>query len=115
MLVKSSEHKFVPGPNFKGGIGEFDMINLANDIKCTGVKMYSDGSLHPGSTAGYHRHEGTMELYYFTSGEGRMKEADCEYEVHPGDLSICYDGGYHSVVNIGSEPLKYMVLLLSTT
>ena len=46
--------------------------------------------------------------------KGKVIEADAEYEVGAGDVSICFDGETHEVINIGSEPLTYLALVIKS-
>jgi mannose-6-phosphate isomerase-like protein (cupin superfamily) len=55
------------------------------------------------TTAHYHRV--TEELYYFTSGLGRLRVGDTEREVRPGDCAVIPPGAEHKLWNTGDAPL----------
>jgi mannose-6-phosphate isomerase-like protein (cupin superfamily) len=57
-----------------------------------------------GETAEHH-HPRTEELYYFTSGEGRMRLGDQEFDVRPGHCVVIEPGVVHKLFNPGPEPL----------
>ena len=59
--------------------------------------------LHPRQKTSGHSHPGLEEVYFFISGEGRMKlgiDNKVEfYTVKPGDIVLIPDGAYHRVYN----------------
>jgi mannose-6-phosphate isomerase-like protein (cupin superfamily) len=52
-----------------------------------------------------HYHRTTEEIYFFTSGSGRMRLGDEEREVRGGDCVVIPPGTEHKLWNTGSEPL----------
>jgi mannose-6-phosphate isomerase-like protein (cupin superfamily) len=52
-----------------------------------------------------HLHRAAEEIYYFVSGEGRMRLGDEESEVRPGETVVIPPGTRHKLWNPGSEPL----------
>jgi mannose-6-phosphate isomerase-like protein (cupin superfamily) len=62
----------------------------------------------PGCITALHKHQKTEELYYITSGKGRMTLGDQQFEVEPGD-SICINPGTaHCIENIDQEDLRFL-------
>jgi mannose-6-phosphate isomerase-like protein (cupin superfamily) len=55
------------------------------------------------TTAHYHRE--AEELYFFTTGRGRLRLGDVEREVEPGDCAVIPPGTVHKLWNIGEEAL----------
>jgi mannose-6-phosphate isomerase-like protein (cupin superfamily) len=55
------------------------------------------------TTAHYHRQ--AEELYFFTSGSGRMTLGDEVRDVAAGDCVVIPPGQVHELVNTGDEPL----------
>ena len=45
------------------------------------------------------------ELYFFTSGRGRLRIADVERDVEPGDCAVIPPGTVHKLWNTGQDPL----------
>jgi len=55
-----------------------------------------------------HYHPKTEEIYYITSGSGRMRIEDETREVQPGDAIAIPPGRRHKIWNTGSETLKLL-------
>lgn len=90
-------------PAFKGGTGVFT------------AKMFFDGEtrimkgyLHPGSSIGMHKHEGTSETVCILSGKGKMICDGEEELLEAGCVSFCPEGHTHSLINTGEEPLYFI-------
>lgn len=113
MLIRATVRETDVIPHFKDGKGEFRIHHIVNQIqmqnKCA---MFADGILPPQSTVGMHTHMGTMEIVCFRAGSGLVRERDAEYSVSPGDVSICYEGECHEVVNTGDTDLVYTLLVI---
>jgi mannose-6-phosphate isomerase-like protein (cupin superfamily) len=65
----------------------------------------AEASVAPGGETAEHYHPGSEEIYYFVSGDGRMRLGDREAEVHTGDCVVIPPGTPHKLWNPGSEPL----------
>ena len=61
--------------------------------------------LDPGASVGYHRHEGTEEVYFIMSGKGLYTEEGEACQAFPGDVFLCREGLSHGILNTGSEKL----------
>jgi mannose-6-phosphate isomerase-like protein (cupin superfamily) len=65
----------------------------------------------PGNSVGLHTHDaGDEEVYVIVSGKGRMHVDGEEFDVGPGDAILNVAGGTHGLINIGTEPLRMVVL-----
>ena len=63
--------KLVKKENVKGGEGTVLFDYLLGDEQLQGMcGMYAKVTLPPGSSIGYHTHEGDSESYYILSGQG---------------------------------------------
>ena len=95
----------------RGGEGQAILTTLAAE-RPQKIKMFTHVRLTPGSTIGYHTHEGETELYYFIAGTGRVSD-DGEYiDVNPGD-SMCTPSGHgHAVENTGSEDMEILAVVI---
>jgi mannose-6-phosphate isomerase-like protein (cupin superfamily) len=65
----------------------------------------AEATVPPGGETAEHYHPRAEELYYFVVGEGRMRLADEEAEVNPGDCVIIPPGTPHKLWNPGIDPL----------
>lgn len=106
MKINFSEMETQRFPSFKGGSGEFI------------VKMFTDsakimrGTLEPGSTIGYHKHEGNCEIIYILSGRGKCLYEDGEETLSAGDAHYCPNGKSHSLINNGVENLEFFAVVV---
>ncbi|MGH2764004.1 MAG: cupin domain-containing protein [Thermoleophilaceae bacterium] len=55
-----------------------------------------------------HYHRETEEIYFFTQGRGRMRLAEAERDVQPGDAVVIPPGVRHKVWAIADEPLRFL-------
>lgn len=65
----------------------------------------AEASLQPGSETAEHYHPISEELYYFVSGEGRMRLDGDEAPVAAGDCVVIPPGTPHKLWNTGTTPL----------
>jgi mannose-6-phosphate isomerase-like protein (cupin superfamily) len=97
----------------KGGIGYLELHKILNIDEFYGKgRLFAKGKLQPGHSVGSHVHDGDMEVCYFLSGKGIVFEGDKQTAVSAGDANIVLSKGEHKIVNVGSEPLEYMALIL---
>ena len=74
---------------------------------------YSFFSVPPGMTAfPYHAHTGNEEMIYVIAGEGVLRLAAEEIDVHAGTVIACPPGGDfpHQLINTGTGELRYLVV-----
>ena len=68
--------------------------------------MHSD-FMAAGVSIGEHLHEGNEEIYYLSSGKGILYFDGKEFEMNPGDISLCTPGHSH-----GFKALEDSVLIV---
>ena len=98
----------------KGKIRTWDPFN---DISQLPTKM-SIWELEPGTSEGNHVHDeddtgdnGNLEeIYYFVSGNGTMWSDGTEVPVAAGDAVLAPPGSDHGIRNIGTEPMKLVII-----
>ena len=113
MLRKEKNGRVEVVPGMKGGEGKFLLSHIAEAGEMADqIMLYAKGALPPGSSVGLHKHTGSMEISYFLEGHGKVTEDTEKYDVGPGDISICFDGESHQIVNTGSQDLVYIVLVV---
>jgi mannose-6-phosphate isomerase-like protein (cupin superfamily) len=62
----------------------------------------------PGGRTIAHFHRTSEELYFFTSGRGRLRVAGETRDVGPGDCAVLAPGTEHQLFNDGGEPLRLL-------
>jgi mannose-6-phosphate isomerase-like protein (cupin superfamily) len=65
----------------------------------------AEATLDPGGETAEHYHPQSEELYYFVTGEGRMRLAEEETEIGAGDCVVIPPGTPHKLWNSGPGPL----------
>jgi len=65
----------------------------------------AEATVPPGSDTIEHYHRTTEEIYLFTSGSGRMRLGDEEFEVRSGDCVVIDPGVRHKLWADEAEPL----------
>jgi mannose-6-phosphate isomerase-like protein (cupin superfamily) len=68
----------------------------------------AEAAVPPGRTTAEHYHRTSEELYFFTSGTGRVHVGDEQREVRAGDCVLIPPGAVHKLVNTGDEPLRLL-------
>ncbi len=115
MIRKAQEVAVAHIEKNRGGKGVTEAHTLLKDDEFYGKgRMFNHIILTPGSSVGYHKHEGDFEAYYILSGEGTYNDNGTECPVSAGDVTICKEGESHSLENTGSENLEFMALILYT-
>jgi mannose-6-phosphate isomerase-like protein (cupin superfamily) len=69
------------------------------------AQSLAEATVAPGGETAEHYHPRTEELYFFTSGHGRMRLASEEDDVDAGDCVVIAPGVPHKLWNTGDEPL----------
>jgi mannose-6-phosphate isomerase-like protein (cupin superfamily) len=65
----------------------------------------AEATVPPGGETIEHYHRVSEEIYFFTSGAGRMRLGDEEDDVRAGDMVVIAPGMRHKLWNTGPEPL----------
>ena len=114
MIRRNDERITEQKENHLGGTGKLTIRHILNGTD----ELYGKGRvfchtvLEPGTSIGYHRHEGEFEAYYVLSGTARLSDNGTYTVLHPGDVAYTPDGCGHDIENIGDEPLELIALIL---
>jgi mannose-6-phosphate isomerase-like protein (cupin superfamily) len=68
----------------------------------------AEATVPAGGSTDEHYHRVTEEIYFFTHGRGRMRLADVERDVRPGDTVVIPPGVRHKLWASEEEPLKLL-------
>ena len=97
----------------RGGDGEVLIERLwepETEIKADN-RLFAKLTLEPGSSIGFHRHEGEEEVFYVIRGEA---EADDDGEIvhlFTGDTIMTGGGAGHAIKSVGDEPLELLAVI----
>ena len=69
------------------------------------TQSLAEATVPPDGETAAHFHRQSEELYFFTSGGGRMQLGEEEQEVRAGDCVVIPPGVEHKLWNPGPEPL----------
>ena len=98
-----------------GGVGEVSTVRVVSEADCSGFTFVDLTEIPPQHSVGTHTHgPHDEEAYVIISGHGRMLLEDKEFDVGPGDVILNVSGGTHGLANVGSEPLRMVVLDAAT-
>lgn len=78
------------------------------------VKMYARVTIDVNSSLGYHQHNGDSETYYILEGSASYNDNGTLRTLQPGDVTHTPDGASHGIENIGSTPLIFMALIITS-
>jgi len=68
----------------------------------------AEATVPVGAATTEHYHRVTEELYFVTSGTGRMRLAGEERDVRAGDCIVIPPGARHQIVNTGTDSLRLL-------
>lgn len=115
MIRRSGDMKKRSIQNAQGGEGEVTFYDWLLPEEAQGHgRTFSKLVIPPGSSIGYHTHEGEFEAYYVLSGEATVDDNGEEVILCAGDMNLCKDGKGHGTKNNGTEDLVLMVLIMKT-
>jgi len=116
MIMRKSSYPVQRNEKMRGGDGVAVVESLL-----TPAQLYDKGrlfakiTLEPGSSIGYHVHEGEMETFFVISGKAEFFEKGETAILSPGDATLTQSGDGHSIKNIGETPLELIALILFNT
>lgn len=106
--------EIVKKENVFGGEGVVLFEYLLDEKQLNNMcRLYAKVTLMPGSSLGYHVHNGESETYYILSGTGTYLNTNKEeIEVMPGDVTFTASGEGHAIKNNGKVSLELMALII---
>lgn len=113
MIKKANELRIESVPNLKGGKEIVRIINILENEDNYGTGRLLGISIIPvGGSIGKHWHTGDFETYYILKGRALVNDNGNEQILNPGDMTLCRDGDFHSITNIGDCDLEYFAVIL---
>ena len=101
--------------NVFGGKGAVFFEYLLDQQQLGGMcRLYAKITMKPGTSLGYHVHQGDSEAYYILSGEGLYTNQEGSSTVASGDVTFTADGQGHAIENQGDRDLVFMALVIYT-
>ena len=112
MIKKLQQVEDVMG--LAGGKGPATKGDWVTEEECPpNLNLCATVTLKPGSTVGEHTHTGEAEIYHLISGNGEYNDNGTVVPVQAGDVTICYDGEMHGLVNTGKVDLVFYAIIVN--
>ena len=111
MITRKDEMKLEVREHMRGGNGAAQLTGLSKELPGK-MRLFSTIRLTPGSSIGYHVHEGETEMFYFLDGCGRVRDDDRTYDVSAGDSMATFSGHGHGVENTGDTDLVILAAIV---
>ena len=116
MIKRASELTTEVFQNRLGGKGEVKVTKIIENEQFQGKgRLFAINTIEPGSSLGWHQHNGDVEAYYILSGEGTVDDNGTKVTVYPGDMIYTNNGESHSIENTGTTTLQFVALILFTS
>jgi len=113
MIKRKDSYETKINENMRGGEGSVKIEPLLTPEEMnTKGRLYAKLIIEPGSSIGYHIHEGEMESYHIVSGEALYDDNGETVTLYPGDTTHTPAGSGHSIKSVGSETLVVIALIL---
>ena len=109
----NKEPKIEKMQGIAGGTGPGSIKHLVDSCDLYNkAGLLAEVALEPGSSVGYHKHEGEGEMYYILTGEGDYTEDGATTRVTPGMVTCVYDGQSHGIKNTGTTPMAFVAVIV---
>jgi mannose-6-phosphate isomerase-like protein (cupin superfamily) len=113
MIRKNHQMEKEVRERMRGGNGAVEVLHIFRSSELKGrTRLFARLRLPPGSSIGFHRHDGEEEIFYILSGTGEASEGGPASPVAPGDAMRTGDGAGHSISNTGPDPLEVLAVIL---
>lgn len=119
MIKRSADMEKEVRERMREGTGTVEFLHIFRKEEMKGkARLFARLRLPPGSSIGYHEHDGEEEVFYILSGTGHVtdqgstSQAGTVSEVGPGDAVLTGGGAGHSIANRGTEPLDLLAVIL---
>lgn len=114
MIISKNEQLVEVRSNLAGGVGEITLTHFLDKENSFGTgRVFAVFTLQPGSSIGYHKHEGEFEVYYMLEGTAEVMDDGEIYQLQTGDMMQCNPGGSHSIINKSEDPVRFVAFVLN--
>lgn len=79
-----------------GGAGTLFCASLLDGLGSSQFAFMHSDIIPAGVSIGVHEHTSNEEIYYLISGKGILTYDGKEFEMNPGDISLCLIGHSHA-------------------
>ena len=114
MIRRESECKVEVREKMRGGSGSVRIAHfwLPQELKAKS-RLCARLTLQPGSSIGFHEHNGEDEVYVILRGRGIVDEGGQKVQVAAGDTVLTGNGAGHAIAAVGTEPLEMLAVIMT--
>jgi mannose-6-phosphate isomerase-like protein (cupin superfamily) len=113
MIRRNADMQKEMRERMRGGIGTVEIVHIYRKEELRGkTRLFARLRIPPGSSIGYHTHDGEEEVYYVLQGAATITEQGVTSSLGPGDAVLTGGGDGHSIANHGSEALELLAVIL---
>ena len=114
MIRKKDECEIEYREHMRDGEGTVEITNFITspDELCAKGRLFSKITLKPGTSIGYHVHEGDSELFYILNGTAEYNDGGEVKTVTAGDVTICHEGTGHGIANHTDETVELIAVIV---
>ncbi|MDO4501230.1 MAG: cupin domain-containing protein [Erysipelotrichaceae bacterium] len=113
MIRKNIECKQSVKVAMRDGDGQVELTELATKEELMEKgRLFSILTFKKDCGIGIHDHVGEQEYFYVISGKGHYTDDGVESIIEKGDVTICFDGHSHGIVNREEEDLVVLASIL---
>ena len=94
-IRKDNEIEWMQFEQCHEGAGTLFCKSLLDECGSTRFNFMHRDEIKAGVSIGVHTHTDSEEIYYLVSGKGVLTYDEVEYEMAPGDISLCNVGHSH--------------------
>ena len=94
-IRKDNEIEWMQFDECHEGVGTLNCKSLLDECDSTKFGFMHRDDMKAGVSIGVHLHKDSEEIYYLASGKGILTYDGVEYEMTPGDVSLCNIGHSH--------------------
>lgn len=112
-MVKRAEDLFKEvKEQMRGGKGSVEITHFIQNGEIDGrCRLCAKLTINPGSSIGFHNHEGEDEIFYILKGEATVCDHDRQDTLKEGDVLVTGGGKGHSVENNGQVTLEILAVI----
>jgi mannose-6-phosphate isomerase-like protein (cupin superfamily) len=113
MIKRNTDMQREVRERMRDGTGSVEIVHIYRAEELRGkTRLFARLRLPPGSSIGFHTHDGEEEVYYILQGAATVMEQGVTSSVGPGDAVLTGGGGGHSIANKGDEQLELLAVIL---
>jgi len=113
MIKKAADMPSENREQMRGGDGTVTLTHAFSPNEWgSSTRLFSKVTLPPGTSIGYHLHEGEEEFFFFLAGEAEYNDNGTLVSVKAGDATLAPDGHGHAVRNTGDGPLELIAAIV---